>query len=878
MIPVVSLRPNKVARVDSNPNNPVEIIQHDQPVVEIQPPQQLAAELDLILQQHPEIPNQSPNIRKILMAMLEASAENKTIVDFRNPRKGELQLILQARRQEFLSHCEFARIILKLDQFGEPLIYSTINDAAFKLAEEQRLQQMGQLIRVCRGAQVLANTRPESIPELYQVCVKENNLIGSIRSKLDYLMRRAGLAPEVINRYGIIVQHTGEEERFLWIRIADGNNLLMGYSIYDLLYSIRVRGDQYYGEMEFILTDAEAEQLYTYLTSLITWIDDFTNILADLLGPNQNPEQYVQLAQRTRQEILHHPIRMSPGVISSLKKSNLPTCLIMGHLSLNLAQHPHRDFLKAKFQALYDSENVLDSAGEPKHFHIDEAHRTNLGLVQLKAICPGLNKLIKLQQLTTDYINVDNLETKVDNLEDALKKLKKWGYQNELQVIIQYKIEKLLETYRATLGEQTPPDTSHSLDHALANLQNLAEVEAKSLELCKTLLTCHTALFFRPAEADFRLTKAQMDAMYNKKRKIRYEGNQVHRNVAVLFKKLNQKAVMKEVLDANPGFTYALTELQNVLISRLNNYHRLQPKGFYGKEMVDETVQYFEQYVSRIIYAEKSKVTKESIERSLRILSGIIGSDLERGCNQGLAGRMKEVLIALSRQTGDDLSDHLLQYQKECLEEVFQQDHRYNAGGENSMLGRHKGQISEYLGLSLIDNNVRVQFEQLSPDAKDFLARFLAFCTPWKLYTKAYQFFCDKFWQLNSENNDEGIYQIMETLQFEGTRAKFDLNYRVNGDAAKRWQYAFFQQDLPRYLMAYLMNKYLTVKLPDDNTCYLKRDGEELHMVQNPIHVRDHQEQEEEQQDPQQELSQANPRRIGFVPESALPNYDRMTA
>jgi hypothetical protein len=239
---------------------------------------------------------------------------------------------------------------------------------------------------------------------------------------------------------------------------------------------------------------------------------------------------------------------------------------------------------------------------------------------------------------------------------------------------------------------------------------------------------------------------------------------------------------------------------------------------------------------------------------------------------------MKEVLIALSRTTGDDMRDHLLQYQKECLEGVFQQDARYNAGGENSMIGRHKGQVAEYLGLCLIEGRRRIQFDQLSADAKDFLARFLTTCTPWTLYTKAYQFISDKFWQLNCENNDEEIYQLMETLQFNGSRADFDKNYRVNGDAAKRWQYAFFQHDLPRYLMAFLTNnQYLTVKRDDKNTCYLQRAGEDLRLIRRENINRDDN-QHEVQQDPQQELAQANQRRFGFVPDSALPTHDRMTA
>jgi hypothetical protein len=856
MEPSNALRPTKMIRMDlAHTDQPAEAVEHNT-FAPIQEPPHLAVEVDIILQQYPEL----TEVRHIVLQILEASAENKSIVDFRNPRKAQLNLILQTRKQEFLAYCERKQLVLKKDEGNEPLVFQSIHETAMKLAGEQRQQQMTQLIRLCRGPRVLTTTRPEAIPELYQVCVQENNLITSIRSKLDYLRQRSGLHPEILERYALIVDHTGWEERPLRIRIADNQNLLMGYSIFDLLYSIKIRGDQYYGEMEFTLTDSETVQLNTYLSSLVTWIDDFTNILADLLGPNENPHQYIELAQRTLREILNHPIRMSPGVTKALARSDLPTCLIMGHLSLNLARHPHRDFLKAKFQELYDSEHVLDSAGEPKHFHLDEPYRSNMGLIQLRTICPGLNKLIKLQQLTTNF-------TGADNLEDALNTLKDWNIPNELHLIIQYKIQNLNDTYRMALGNQTPHNTAFLLDQALADLQELVQVEAKSLELCKTLLMQHTALYFRTADGDFNPTPEQMVALYDGERNIRYRGDQRHRNIAKLFTKLRNTPSIIHLLEANEGFSNALTELKSVLIARLNEYHTLEHNGVFGQAMVDETIQYFEQYVARIVYANESRVTAASIDRSLEILSGIIGSDLQHGCNQGLAGRMKDVLIALTKNTGDDLRDHIRQFQRECLEVVFQQ----NYSSENSMLARYKGQIADYLGLSLIGG---VHYNDLTSPAKNLLCQYLTHCTPWTVYKKAYQFLSDLFWQLNSENNDEGIYHLLDTLQFEGTHEELDKRYRVNGDPTKRWQYAFFQQDLPRQLIGFLTHhQYLVVKPVGNDNRYLQRDNERLTHFEGDQNRRN-----EAEPPPQQELAEANPRRYGYVPDSALPNYDRMTS
>ncbi len=892
MIPCLSIgpRPTKFSRTE-DPDLPPTTIQNDNNVQLVQPPSIIAEEVEKILLRHPELINPTDELRGILIAMLEASVENKTLLDFRNPRKAQLQLILNARRQDFLAYCESKQLQLRKDEMNDPLVFSSVNVAALYLAGEQRIQQMKQTIQICRGSQTLMATPQDSIQDLFNTCTKEQVLISNIRTKLNYLKGRTGMPPDVLALYELNVQHTGREGRPLRIRIANDQNLLMGYSIFDLLYSIQIRSGDYCGEMEYILNDEEAEKLNTYLSSLVTWIDDFTNILADLLGPNEDPIRYIELAQRTRREIMEHPIRMSAGVLKSLRTSNLPICLIMGHLSLNLAAHPHRDFLKAKFQELYDSEKILDSAGEPKHFHIDEPYRSNIGIIQLRSICPSLNKLIKLQQLTTKFTGINNLET-------AINTLRSWGVANELQLVIQYKVQTLLETYRTALGVQTPHNTAFKIDQKLANLDQLNKVETESLSLCKKLLTHHMAPFFRISDAEFTPTSQHILALYDGNPKIRYEGNQLHKNVAVLFTKLKSCAVFKAALEANratlrgaliarnatlqeinatmqapSGLSEALTELKDELISRLNRYHTLSRTGYYGQEMVDETVRYFEQYVARIVYAQESKVTPASIERSFQVLSAIVGSDMHNGCSQGFSGRIKNILTALTRETGDDLRDHIVQFQKECLEDAFQSNPRYRDGGENSMLARRKGELSEYLGLSVIENEERVSFADLSEDSRHFLQLFLQKCTSWALYTKAYQFLTDKFWQLNSERDDEGIYQLLETLGFQGSHDDLDKNYRVNGDAAQRWQYAFFQQDLPRHLIGFLKtNQYLTVKPVGEGCNYLQRDGEELIQLQEAAAP------PQEAAEPEIEIADANPRRFGYVPESALPTYDRMTS
>lgn len=189
------------------------------------------------------------------------------------------------------------------------------------------------------------------------------------------------------------------------------------------------------------------------------------------------------------------------------------------------------------------------------------------------------------------------------------------------------------------------------------------------------------------------------------------------------------------------------------------------------------------------------------------------------------------------------------------------------------MSARCLDEVNNFLGLAIVQGfTSNSTFEHLSSASKRTLSHLLhEYYTPVSLYRHVYQFVSDEFWRLNHEKNDDEIYQLLHLLGFAASqtttadntdyRHTLDQRYRVRGNALNRWQYAFFQQDLPKHLVGYLLREnYISASTATQGTIHIP--------AREPLfgHETSHPDQSSEAA----ASSEQDDRQIGFVPESRM--------
>ena len=141
------------------------------------------------------------------------------------------------------------------------------------------------------------------------------------------------------------------------------------------------------------------------------------------------------------------------------------------------------------------------------------------------------------------------------------------------------------------------------------------------------------------------------------------------------------------------------------------------------------------------------------------------------------------------------------------------------------MVYKYGNDASGFLGIGKpFRGNVSDYSENI---AKTFLMAENGY-TPSQVYFKAYQFFKDKFFEINNkyltEDEDEVDREMIAFL----TSLKFvpDDKYRVDKNVKGRgWQSNFFLQELPQYLVPYLIEKkFLFVKDAPSNEVLYRRE------------------------------------------------------
>ena len=706
----------------------------------------------------------------------------------------------------------------------EPVLFDKLNEQAKSQVAVTVEHRRRQLIQNCRPGINLANNTVEEIDRIYAKCTEEMTILARVKGKIARVIDFAQLPEEIKDTYTVeSLKHTSNRARPFQISVA-GDNLLMGYSMYDLLFSAEVisRGDLYKGEQTFNINRESLNKLDNYLTELLKWKEDFTQIVGDLLVSDE-PENYITTGQKRTAEILLNPINMDVNVVARLRA--LPAdgiCLLLNQVSLNLVNHPKKNFIKEKIEGFYALENMTSANGLPKRFLVMEPFRTNINAAQLKKICPRLNRLLKFQQLVRDFTGAPSLEDGI-----AILKSEAFGYENELEVMKNYKAQILLATYRAVLGNRTDQNQLQMIVGNLGSVissapESIDLLEEKSKELCEDLLRDHTGVFFKRVEDAFIPSAQQINDLYGGERMENQWGN--NRNLGRLFATLKNCPEVRTILGAHPEYVPNLDQLQSILTRRNGS--------------ADLAIEHFEHYVANIVYRSQSHVSVESIEASMIQMFSNDWQQVAGACNTGLDGRILNLLTTLATSVGADLQSNLVQFQRECLDLAF---NRVAAGnpGENSMYAQGRGEASGFLGLTPTAHRRDYGGFQACGTQQIVDNFFNAQYTPVAVYHKARSFFSDRFWQLNQENtdeNNESIYELFTSLGFPGTREELDRKYRVNGDPEKGWQYAYFQQDLPQYLVAFLIRERILITKGQDQTGVIfQKEGQQAVRVGAPV-------------------------------------------
>lgn len=674
----------------------------------------------------------------------------------------------------------------------------------------------------------------------YRECKSDKHLADSTRTKLSHLIELADIPPEFREQYTVDIgyrQAPHETEGHFLIRVPDGNYAL-GYGFFDLLFSQNLLQDgdaDYDGKTGFSLTKDQTVKLSQHLEELNKWYDDFLGIVGDLLGVDDpisgdSADPFVSIGKKSTAEILINPIRMNTACLRLISPSppTLPF-LLFNTLSINLENHDDKDFLKGKFEAIYTELEMYGANGEPKQF-LRGTYSTNLNVGQLRLICPHLNKLLKLQQLLTEVTGTRSLRTAIDLFREL-------GV-SELDSIKSYKTALLYEIYQQIKGTNSH-QVLLSIQNALTNLQHISGIEAKSIELCHDLLRHHSVCYFRKPANQPVIDEEQLYAVYgDSDRDVRYAGRQIHRNIRALCQTLRDCHAYQQYKASNPGIDGALAALERNFIQRLNRYSGMRDQGHSGRRMVDEAVEYFELFVSQLFYAEVYNLTDNSISNALNNLAAIVGNDAGNdleGCNEGFSGRIQSLLLPLVCGSNSKIKDSIQQFLQDSVTASLAS--AIGNSYESSMAARCQEQVNRFVGLSIAAGPARADaYEHFTYGSKQTISHLLhSHYTPVSLYQHAYRFVSDEFWRLNHERSDDGIYQLMHLLGFghslgadhEAYREDLDRRYRVRGSALNRWQYALFQQDLPRHLVGYLVKeRYLEAKRAHENDgLYIHREA-----------------------------------------------------
>ena len=694
-------------------------------------------------------------------------------------------------------------------------LFKVIWEYALTYQANQELEARKALIRVHRPQQRLENLTPPQLEELYMSCKVESNLCEEVARKFALFIANAKLPPEIASALRVEVKYDGHSVEAPFTISACNEDLLLGYSLSSLLRTTRLRTHAWEGETRFTLSLEEMQEIQAHFAKLKDWHADFEQIFADLLDTD-SPENYISVASKKLSEITRdlrdEEMRGNEGApriayrmrgrLEALERSTPGIrCLLFDQLSINLTDHPERDFIKEKITSFYEKARLFGFNGKPKKFMKDDDYRTNLNWTQMMAIAPQLNRLLTFQRRLTAFTG-----------ERTLYQALQWFVNLEMNELESFHAMIQSSITEALAGMVTRDRVPKAL--ALrGNLSTMDGLQDAGDQLFLTQLNTLT-IAGHPSRAPVpELTRAHRNALYQAyppelgAKELEYPNtHDAYPNVKVLFWHLKNDVLIQQMVHTYPDLATSIEALETEFLRRISDYSTLREESLYfSRKSIRETVGYFETYVGKVIHREALKITEASIRLSLNQLIGIANAETAGSCAMGLFGRINGLLIMLMASVGEDVADWLRQQQKGMLLEAFQETCRGNAQSSHDTL--YYGEADAFYGISSGQPS-GIAFSALSPQAQSIIGEYVARYTPAFVYATVFEFIVNKFTVLNRENKTEEIYRLFESLGFTESRETLLEKYGARGLTG--WQIAYIMEDLRHRLGTFLMtNGYL---------------------------------------------------------------------
>lgn len=728
-------------------------------------------------------------VERTYLAIAEYKNENPLSQEKRKKRE-----VMHQAKQSLLDLVRARGYVFGRDEFISPL-FIKIDEAANDRVTQLKLDEKKLLISECRRDLDLTELSASEIEMIYTQCSEEKGVIRSIERLLKEMIEKADIPEMQKPLFEFRINHTAREGLCAeW----EGSHFCIAYSFFDLLRSLElVSGDYLDGKKTFALELNQLKAIKERLENIDRWHDDFELILGDLLSTNaETTRTFYGTARKSIVEVMRSPVGLSKEAILKLRDFREGSIILFNQIGLNLETHPERDVYKVLFERFYALEGMLASNGrDPKTFMVTDPYRSILNVSQIMLICPHLNKQLVLQKKALSFCGCRTWT-------EALDVLRALQVENELELYKQTKALDLNEIYNILGSEERRPFLPY-LAEQVHQLGSIAEIEEFALRQCCQLLTERTGLFLKKAHL-FRVEERMKDHLYRGEKTALYERGVRHTNIQSLFLSLRSSPLVRGAIEAHPDYEASLSTLEREFLRRMNTYHAMPATGFYGREVFNQAIEYVENYVAKIVFSEESKVGPAEVARSLDVIVGICGPDLQY-CNEGFCGRIQEVLQSLQ---GNGIKSGLKQSIEDVLRNtVYERFDQLIAGNtQSSHLVTARSEALKFLGIEA--PGVEKELELLSHHARTLVDHTLLEVTPVRIYEIAYKYIKDEFWRLNVEGDDEKVYQLLDSLGFEGGRAAADAQFRVNGERTNRWQYAFFQQALPKYLIGFLLREH----------------------------------------------------------------------
>lgn len=797
---------------------------------------------------------ETPQSTEILSTLKNKIVESLSYSPFSQQDRNAYQkarLDVQEVKLRYLAYHNPGKPTKELEHLPHPEVFSQVAAEAREEAGRRQKNKKIELVLTnrpsTRRADLLEKS-DEEIDRLAAPCIEESSLVRNVNDRFDRLMDSSGLRQPPHN-YRLQAERRNSQEFF----INTNGNVAVSYGVFDEFKAIgieqklqsyagissNIEQANYDMENDFFPNVSELKELSSHLKTTEQMIEEVAHILTELLRTSKDEDtedmsRYIRIGQKPAFELAESGVGLSDQAhdyFAFVAEPADPVPLFTT-ISINLETHPRRDQVRDQIEQIYRDCGLKDTYGRDKTFIKGDPYRSNLSSSQLREVAPSLSAMIKAKRL--QEIKNESILNRVVNSSRRLLRSSTAPVPSPLEILRDHDISNLLEIAKridpdccenSTLSEKTLPYTKNLCDTFPGLTQRISNVLDQILEF-------FSISNVEPLSKLPVLTRQHKIALYQSKLPLAIDNDEktrpeiIERQVDELFVTLKTSKAYRHAREKAPALQEVVDGLQQEFRSRLSgrsgvrSYKDLEPRGFYGQDMIRRAVSSLEAYIGKIYFARDLKISGESIERSFNMLAGQVGSEMTTHCATGFAGRVEEPLTALVSDADDLISQGVRNFKLQCIEEAFRDVYAHSS--ESAMSIQAKSDLMKELGLSDSDQGTSTKtnssYLNSFNDVSRLRVKFNEKYQPTKIYQSVLKHVSDAFVQAAGEGDDGEVRKILSTLKFDAGAGDIHhqfKEFRINQDPAAPWQPAFFQHDVPAKLVGALMEKSIILKKPD---------------------------------------------------------------